>query len=285
MNNKTLMEHYNKYIINIFQRYTDLKKSKKESFDNNDLWKIFEYYSCIKLSEEYKKPFYEYDDIDPTFKELNKMSRNDTGIDCSDLDNTIVQCKLRKNTLSWKECSTFFGSQVIFNSELKKPIVRWDNLIITRNNDCTLSENLLERKELFIDKPYNKNELINFCENLIINPPKYPVFNEDFKLRDYQIEAINIIKNNKKNVIINLPTGTGKNSVIIYSMKTDLKYLILVPRIILMDQLKKEIIKHNSKLKTKIQLIGDGNDIFEENKLITICVFNDAVVSVIGWKS
>jgi hypothetical protein len=227
------MEHYNKYIINIFERYTDLKKSKKDDFDNNDLWKIFEYYSCIKLSEEYKKTFYEYDDIDPTFKELNKMSRNDTGIDCSDLDNTIVQCKLRKNTLTWKECSTFFGSQVIFNSELKKPIIRWNNLIITRNNDCTLSENLLERKELFIDKPYNKNELINFCENLIINPPKYPVFNEDFKLRDYQIEAINIIKNNKKNVIINLPTGTGKNSVIIYSMKTDLKYLILVPRIIL----------------------------------------------------
>jgi superfamily II DNA or RNA helicase len=274
MNNKALMEDYNKYIINIFERYTDLKKSNKLEFDNNDLWKIFEYYSCIKLSEEYNKQFYEYDDIDPTFKEVNKMSRNDTGIDCSDLDNTIVQCKLRKNTLTWKECSTFFGSQVIFNSELKKPIVRWDNLIITRNNDCTLSENLLERKELFIDKPYNKNELINFCENLIINPPKYPVFNEDFKLRDYQIEAINIIKNNKKNVIINLPTGTGKNSVIIYSMKTNLKYLILVPRIILLDQIKEEIIKHKPKMKSKIQLIGDGDNIFNENKLITICVFN-----------
>ena len=273
MNNKTLMEHYNKYIINIFQRYTDLKKSKKESFDNNDLWKIFEYYSCIKLSEEYNKPFYEYDDIDPTFKELNKMSRNDTGIDCSDLLNTIVQCKLRKNTLTWKECSTFFGSQNIFSSELKKPIVRWDNLIITRNNDCTLSENLLERKELFIDKPYNKDELINFCENLITNPPKYPIFNEDFKLRDYQIEAINIIKNNK-NVIINLPTGTCKNSVIIYSLEKNKKYLILVPRIILMDQLKKEIIKYLPKMKKNIQLIGDSNNKFDENKLITICVFN-----------
>jgi len=270
------MEHYKLYIINIFERYTDLIKSKKKEkdFDNNDLWKIFEYYSCIKLSEEYKKSFYEYDDIDPTFKELNKMSRNDTGIDCSDLLNTIVQCKLRKNTLNWKECSTFFGSQVIFSNELKKPIVRWDNLIITRNTDCTLSENLLERKELFIDKPYNKNELINFCENLLLNPPEYPIMNEDFKLRDYQIEAINMIKNNQKNVIINLPTGTGKNSVIIYSMKIDLKYLILVPRIILMDQLKKEIIKHMPILKNKIQLIGDGNVIFDENKLITICVFN-----------
>ena len=66
--------------------------------------------------------------------------------------------------------------------------------------------------------PYLKEELITFCENLIINPPKYPTFNENFELRDYQIEAINIIKENKKNVIINLPTGTGKNSVIIYSI-------------------------------------------------------------------
>ena len=268
------MEHYNKYIINIFERYTDLKKSNKQEFDNNDLWKIFEYYSCIKLSEEYNKSFYEYDDIDPNFKEINKMSRNDTGIDCSDLLNTIIQCKLRKNSLTWKECATFFGSQNIYDKELKKPIVRWENLVITRNNDCILSENLLERSELFIDKPYCKKELITFCENLIINPPEYPIFDDKFELRDYQIEAINIIRENKKNVIINLPTGTGKNSVIIYSMKDKLKYLILVPRIILMYQLKEEIIKHKPKMKSKIQLIGDSNNHFDEKKLITICVFN-----------
>ena len=270
MNNKALIKQY---MIIIFERYTDLKNSNKQDFDNNDLWKIFEYYSCIKLSEEYNKPFYEYDDIDPKFKELNKMSRNDTGIDCSDLVNTIVQCKLRKNTLTWSQCSTFFGSQNIYSSELNKAIVRWEYLIITRNADSSLSENLLERKELFIDRPYVKQELIAFCENLIINPPKYSIINNDFKLRDYQIEAINIVKENK-NVIINLPTGTGKNSVIIYSMIDNLKYLILVPRIILMDQLKKEIIKHKPKLKNKIQLIGDGNNTFDENKLITICVFN-----------
>ena len=268
----------NKYTINIYERYSDLKNSNKLELDNNDLWKIFEYYSCLKLSEEFKKPFYEYDDIEPTFKELNKMSRNDTGIDLSDLDKTIVQCKLRKTTLTWKECSTFFGSQVIFNKELNKSVIRWDNLIITRNNDCILSENLLERKELFIDRPYIKQELIQFCENLIINPPKYPIINNSFNLRDYQQESINMITQNKKNVIINLPTGTGKNSVIIYSFQEKKKYLILVPRIILMEQLKEEIIKNKPKLKTKIQLIGDYNNEFNENKLITICVFNSVCI-------
>ena len=270
--------HNTRYIINIYERYSDLKKSNKTEFDNNNLWKIFEYYCCIKLSEEYNKIFYEYDDIDPTFKELNKMTRNDTGIDLCDLENTIVQCKLRKNNLTWKDCATFFGSQNIFNIELNKTVIRWEQLIIARNSECILSQNLLERKELFVDKSYIKQELISFCENLMLNPPIYPVINTDIKLRDYQIEAITIITENKKNVIINLPTGTGKNTIIINSFLAKKKYLILVPRIILMDQLKDEIIKHNPSLKSKLQLIGDANNEFKENKLITICVFNSVSI-------
>ena len=90
------MDIYNKYLIYIYEIYSTLKKLDKQEYDNNDLWKIFEYYSAIKLNDEFNKSFYEYNDIDPNFKELNKMSRNDTGIDLCDLDNTIVQCKLRK---------------------------------------------------------------------------------------------------------------------------------------------------------------------------------------------
>ena len=48
----------NLYLIYIYERYTDLKSSNKQDFNNNDLCKIFEYYSCLKLSEEYGKPFY-----------------------------------------------------------------------------------------------------------------------------------------------------------------------------------------------------------------------------------
>ncbi|NCA22839.1 MAG: DEAD/DEAH box helicase, partial [Crocinitomicaceae bacterium] len=251
-----------------------LKNSNKTEFDNNDLWKIFEYFICIKLTEEYGKAFYEYNDIDPEYKETNNMSRNDTGIDCCDLVNTIVQCKLRKNTLTWKECSTFFGSQTDYDCELEKPFIRWEKLIIARNDDCLMSENLLHRRKMFIDKPFARKELIDFCEHLIQHPPVYPVMDDRFELRDYQLEAIEMVKTKGKNVIINLPTGTGKNSVIIYSMDDGKKYLILLPRIILMEQMNKEIIKHKPKLKSKIQLIGDGNCEFNDKKLITICVFN-----------
>ena len=142
MDNKTI----NNYKIHIYERFRDLKKSGKTEYSNNDLWKIFEYFSCIKLSEKYNQQFYEYDDIDPTFKEDNKMSQSDTGIDACNLIDTIVQCKLRQDNLTWRDCSTFFGSQVAFCREQNKPIVRWNNLIIARNEECKLSKNLLEKK-------------------------------------------------------------------------------------------------------------------------------------------
>ena len=109
----------NIYKNNIYQRYKDLKNSNKIDFDNNNLWKIF---------EEYGKQFYEYNDINPDFKEVNKMSRNDTGIDCCDLENTIVQCKLRKKSLTYLECTSFFASSNIFSKELNKKIIRYENI-------------------------------------------------------------------------------------------------------------------------------------------------------------
>ena len=139
------MKMIQRYNIYIYNRYKDLLNSKKSSeLDNNDLCKIFEYYSCIKLTEEYNTFFYEYDDIDPEFEENNQMTKNDTGIDCCNLIDTIVQCKLRKNTLNWGECATFFGSQNIFNEELNETVVKWKKLIITRNKvfNCIVREKL-----------------------------------------------------------------------------------------------------------------------------------------------
>ena len=98
MNNiKAVIDRYN---INIFERYSDLKRADKFKVTHNDLAKIFEYYTCIKLSYEYNQAFYEYNDIDPTFKEENKLTNNDSGVDASNLLDTIVQCKLRKRIIN-----------------------------------------------------------------------------------------------------------------------------------------------------------------------------------------
>jgi hypothetical protein len=59
------------YKKNIYDRYNDLIKFNGK-INNNTLSKIFEWYSCIQLTEEYNKQFFHYEDIDPTFKEENR---------------------------------------------------------------------------------------------------------------------------------------------------------------------------------------------------------------------
>ena len=293
----------NTYSYLIAERFNDLLNSGLfvEQLDNFQLAKIFEYYTSIKLSEIYNQNFYVYDDIDPIFKEDNRMSKRDTGIDASNLIDTIVQCKLRKNSLNLTECSTFFASQVQFSKELNEPFVRWKKMFIARNSDSVLSENLQEKLDfrLFDDYKFDKLEMLNYCKNLLINfkPNIEPVMTKKVKiiqkckgkiisekiiekniitpitLRDYQEKAINVINNNQ-NVIINLPTATGKNIIIMFSFKPNHKYLILVPRIILMEQLNDKIIKYKPEYENKIQMIGDGNNNFNEDKEITICVYN-----------
>ena len=265
---------YNRYI---YDRSFDLIRSKPiHKWDNYDISKIFEYFTCIRLTERNSKQFYEYDDIHPSFKEVNRMSRQDTGIDASDLDKTIVQCKLRTNNLSFKECSTFFASQNITYKETKKTIIRWENLIISRNSESKLSENLQFNKDndRFEDITFEKKEILDYCQYLLENPPKYDMKENNFiELRDYQLEAIDVIQKNK-NSIICIPTGCGKNVIIIHSIEEKKKYLILVPRIILMEQLKDEITRFRPNLKNKIQCIDDSSKNGDIEKDIVICVFN-----------
>jgi hypothetical protein len=274
-NQDKLIKRYELYIYN---KYQDLLKSgkNKDILNNFDLAKIFEYYSCIKLSEEFNQEFYEYSDIEPEFKEKNNMSKNDTGIDACNLIDTIVQCKLRDNNLSWKECSTFFGSNICIDDN-KQLITKWKKMIITRNKNSELSNNLKYKKELFLDKTYDKDEIINYCENLILD--RNIIKKEKVEIRDYQKEAIKLIKDMKQNLIINLPTGTGKNFIIAHSLKPNkFNYLILVPRIILLEQIEAEIVKYKPEYKKYIQKIGDNNSEYKKNRKITICVFNSVKI-------
>ena len=266
-----MMSLMEKYKIYIYERYNDLKNSKKD-FDYYDLCKIFEYYTAIKLTEEHSKDFYEYMDISPDFKENNKMTRTDTGIDLCNLMDTIVQCKLRKNNLTWQEMSTFFASNITSDDNGLK--IQWPKLIFARNQDCQLSKHLKSKNNLFNDKCYDMAAMLEYCEELIENPPQTIQKPEAIKLRDYQIECIELIKNSD-NLVICLPTATGKNIIIINSLNIKSKYLILVPRIILMEQLKDEIMKHTKIKSNNIQLFGGNyNKKFDKNKCVTICVYN-----------
>ena len=125
----------------------------------------------------------------------------------------------------------------------------------------------------------NEGNIINRYANTFNNPTTHnlkqnnKILNTEHMLRDYQKECIDLINNNG-NIIVSLPTGTGKSIIMLSSLKNDLKYLILVPRIILMTQLNNEIIKFFPEMINNIQLIGNNNNIFDETKNITICVYN-----------
>lgn len=86
------------YVNKIYEKYNYLKiyGKTKETLTNYDLCIIFEWYVCLKLFEEKNKKFYCYNDIEPDFKEEHNLTQVDTGIDCCNLEDTIVQCKLRK---------------------------------------------------------------------------------------------------------------------------------------------------------------------------------------------
>ena len=274
MNNNTV------YRYHIYNLYKDLSDEDKLNFKSK-INKVFEYYSCIKLTDEYNTPYYEYLDIPSTFKEENNISILDTGIDCSNLTDSIVQCKLRKETLSWKDCATFIAHKTLFNEETQEEYIRWTKCIITRNSNSELSKNLKYHKFRFIDKLYDLDELYKYCDNINLNEfnnTQIELLNySNIQLRDYQIEAINIIKKqNNQNVIVKLPTGSGKNLIIIKSLESNNlknKYLILVPRIVLMEQLKQLFIDNGYK-NSLIQCIGNHNSKYNQDKLITICVYN-----------
>ena len=86
-----LKKDYNKlYNYHIYDIYKNLKKSKVK-LDNNNLWRIFEYYTCLKLNETYNDTYLIYDDLSPDYKEENQLTLWDTGIDCCNLKDSIVQ--------------------------------------------------------------------------------------------------------------------------------------------------------------------------------------------------
>lgn len=280
MNNTTI------YRYHIYNLYKDLNNEDKLNFKSK-INKVFEYYSCIKLTDEYNIPYYEYLDIPSTFKEENNLSILDTGIDCSNLIDSIVQCKLRKEILSWKDCATFIAHKTSFNEETQKEYIRWNKCIITRNSNSELSKNLKYHKFRFIDKLYDLDELYKYCDNINLNEfnnTQIELLNySNIQLRDYQSEVINIIrKQNNQNVIVKLPTGSGKNLIIIKSLENTNtsngnnlknKYLILVPRIVLMEQFKQLLINNGYK-NSLIQCIGNHNSKYNQDKVITICVYN-----------
>lgn len=269
---------YDEIIFNLIKRYDNISKC-----NFYELAKPFEYYSAKMLSIEYNKPIYHYNDLEMIYKEDNNLSKHDSGIDLTDKQDIIGQVKLRSDTLSWKELSTFICQINQFDSITKKRYIKWNDPILIRNQCSKISKNLKEHlnNNICIDRPYRLEEFYKYCNNLKTNPPLIKDTNDIIEIRDYQVETIDLINNNPtKNLYICLPTGSGKSYIVISSIELNKKYIILVPFVVLLDQWYSEIINIRPELTDYIQLIGDNNNTFDSNKLITISTFHS--VGLVG---
>jgi late competence protein required for DNA uptake (superfamily II DNA/RNA helicase) len=262
----SVIRRYNTIINDIF------KQEYKNTDNNYKMAYIAELYCCIILMNKYNKIFVNWKDVPIDFKIKNELSEQDTGIDFTDLDKYYGQCKLRSKYLSWRDACTFLAH--LGGTNIKG--------ILSYNDDITLHKQILMKSHI-IHETFNKDEMINYFRK-ISSMDEYNYYIEDKNkitfedLRDYQIECINLLKNNennKQNIIIKLPTGSGKTVIMTYSINKHLKYLILVPYVVLLDQTKDKVIEIHPKLKNKIQTFGDGNSTkYNPNKSIVICVYN-----------
>jgi hypothetical protein len=270
--------NYNEIIYNSIKDYEDISKC-----NFYELAKPFEYYSAIILSNEYNRKIYHYNDLDVIYKEENNLSKKDTGIDLCDKQDIIGQVKLRFNSLKWKEISTFIAQINQYDYIIMERFIKWKEPILIRNSCSKVSPNLQEHLNfnVCVDKPLQLEDFYNYCNNLKANPPIIENNDAIIEERDYQITAINLIKDNpNKNIYLCLPTGSGKTYVFIMSIELNKKYVILVPFIILLEQWYEEIIKIRAELKQYIQCLGDGNNTFNNDKLITITTYNS--VELVG---
>jgi superfamily II DNA or RNA helicase len=256
---------------------------KYNSLSSNELWKIFEFYCCMKndiIHWDYL-PF----EIKDWLYENYKITR-DYGIDGLSEDKKIsLQCKFRNNTnITYTEISTFFTLSSLLKCE---------KLLLSTLNNAKISEmadNMINNlnittqkldKDTFI-QDISKDIFNNYEEIILKSENK-----EEIKLRNYQIEAIDIFINNVKNNIkttnIQITCAGGKSVMIKYFIREfkkakkvskeskkskGINILILVPIILLAeemaDKLKeyKPIIYHS---KIKIENT-DSN--------IHICLYN-----------
>ena len=285
---------YNNRISSLLLNFSE---DKIRNFDNHLLSKIFEYYACIILTEKYKRIFECYDFILPDKKLELQLSSNDNGIDLCDLENTICQVKLYSNCITWKCLSTFLAQQVGYDNERKEAYVKWKNMFLFRNEESHLSNKFPENSIKIMKQELCKRsdfieyivDLVNKGREEVKKEVKCKSENKEKKkliLRKYQKECKDILINsNKENVVLCLPTGTGKTLICISYIKSILNsnivlegiedmFLILVPTCQLLDQWYKEIIRFYAKPKDICRIDHEYSyDLSREYK-IYICVYN-----------
>ena len=193
--------------------------------------KLFEYISAIYFKSRL------YDNISTDYKEQLNLSNydcdsNSAGVDIIDtLNNKIIQCK-------------YYKQKTLYRSNITNFVITLLNLynkftgILAVNEDIKLAKNLNNDTinncsiEKIPDNIYNQiiNDAFDYVKHDHIE--NTPLHTDNFILRDYQKEIIQIIDSNDK-YKFKLPCGTGKSFIIAHYINThpNLKCIVLTPSI------------------------------------------------------
>lgn len=243
------------------------------TLNNYQLYKIFEYYSCIVLSKRDNKLYFVYSDVSPSFKEHNNLPSADNGIDFSDMIDTIGQCKYYGNnsTITYRSLSTFGCWKTAGDT------IKWKNLILVRTKDSRLHSIITKHfRDLFADYPLDREDFLDYLRTLQKYPVVIPNSREIYTIRPYQQQVLDILHSSDTNVTIRLPTGTGKSFIIVkYTIDcSNKKFLILVPKIVLMYQWFEEYQKHTNYTQKDIYLLCNEQKKKYDKQRIVICVYD-----------
>ena len=193
--------------------------------------KLFEYISAIYFKSRL------YDNISTDYKEQLNLSNydcdsNSAGVDIIDtLNNKIIQCK-------------YYKQKTLYRSNITNFVITLLNLynkftgILAVNEDIKLAKNLNNDTinncsiEKIPDNIYNQiiNDAFDYVKHDHIE--NTPLNTQNFILRDYQQEVLQLIDSHDK-YKFKLPCGTGKSFIIAHYINThpNLKCIVLTPSI------------------------------------------------------
>ena len=233
--------------------------------------KVFEMFVAERMSLERGAPFWLWEDVPHETKVARGLVRRDLGIDVTDGATTIVQCKLRARTVTWRECATFFGCALAYADGAYTAM--WRDLVLARNACSRLSASFaaLAATRPF-DAPIPLDEFAAFVAATLDAPPREELAAPQ-SLRNYQRDAIELCCADAGPAYVVLPTGTGKSAVIAHvAARAEGRVLVLVPLVVLLEQLLDVLARHGC---AGVAAVGHNDEDFTRAKVV-VCVFNSA---------
>lgn len=254
------LNRYNNMYLELIHKFNEDRNSMKD-------FEVFEYMYAIRLG------MIHWSDLPPDFdKHFDVPHCLDYGVDLIDLDYKKA-CQVKKyegSTITWTHfCKFVTYAQYVMDSK---------NMILGTTMTAKIDK-LSQRK--LIDS--GKVDLIrNDFEEMLDDFMKYKVTKSEQKIvkkieeRNYLIECYNEIIGSKKDSIKNqLPCGTGKTFIMLYTIKKELKkdkdykFIVFVPWLDLANQTL-ELFK---RFGLKCVFIGNGNTSINEDYNVIICVY------------